>query len=72
MQAPSVAPVVSMTAAQYLEQPDSHRGVWETERTDWPKWQEERHLYMGKRTLLWSTPKGPCLLIEGLGMEIAG
>ncbi|MBV7542156.1 hypothetical protein [Acidovorax sp. sic0104] len=62
---------VTMTEAQYASQPESYRGVWTTERDDLPNWAAERHLYLGKRTLLAASGKGgTCLLIEGLGLEI--
>ncbi len=64
--------VVKMTLAEYEAEPQSNRGVWTTERTDLPNWAAERHLYVGKRTLLWNSgAQGTALLIEGLGLEIA-
>ena len=44
------------------------RGVWTTERDDWPDWPDVRHKYLGKRTMMDGPPVG--LLIEGLHFEI--
>jgi hypothetical protein len=59
-----------MTEEQYEAIHPSLRGVWETERTDLPNWENERHLYMGKRTLAAYENGGTVLLIEGLSLEI--
>lgn len=42
------------------------KGVWDTERHDWPEWDIIRDKYMGKRTIL--TVDG--LMIEGLHFKI--
>lgn len=61
----------TITEAQYASHPKDYRGVWTTERDDLPNWAAQRHLFMGKRTLLVAGGNGgPCLLIEGLGLEI--
>lgn len=45
------------------------KGVWTTERDDQPNWERDRHLYMGKRTIM--SGDGSCsLCIEGLSLKI--
>lgn len=47
------------------------RGIWMTERTDWPEWESIRHLYVGKRTMTANGgAAGTVLLIEGMGLTI--
>lgn len=61
--------VITLSAYNALH-PDK-RSVWTSERTDQPNWEAERHLYMGKRTMLDYDPKnGTVLLIEGLSLKI--
>lgn len=43
-----------------------YKGVWDTERTDWPNWGEVRDKYMGKRT--WQ--RFGALEVEGISFEI--
>lgn len=57
-----------MTLSEYNAIHPDFRGVWTTEREDWPDWPEVRHLYMGKRTLL---EAGCRLAVEGLHFEIS-
>ena len=59
------APVI-MSMAEYEANPECYRGVWDTERTDWPHWNRDRHLYMGKRSLL----RNNALWIEGISFVI--
>lgn len=45
------------------------RGVWTTERTDLPDWNDIREQYIGKRTMM--SGDGRCtLLIEGMNFQI--
>lgn len=58
-----------LTLAEYNAIHRDFRGVWNTERTDWPDWPRVRDQYMGKRTMM--AHDGSCgLLIEGLHFEI--
>ena len=60
-----------MTEAQYQAVHPDYRGVWSTEKSELPKWEQERHLYMGKRTLLTSEGQGGTALhVEGISLEI--
>lgn len=58
----------TMTKGEYLAHPADYRSVWTTERTDLANWQDVRHQYMGKRTLM----RGGCLEIEGISFLIVG
>lgn len=58
--------MIELTLKEYNAIHTDYRGVWSTERTDWPDWESVRELYMGKRTLM----KHGCLLIEGLHFQI--
>lgn len=55
-----------ITQAEWDATHPDYKGVWNTERTDLPDWEQVRHRYMGKRTLM-SQGK---LMIEGMGLEI--
>jgi hypothetical protein len=58
-----------ITIAEYNAIHTDFRGIWTTERDDWPDWPEIRHKYIGKRTMM--AGDGKCtLLVEGLGFEI--
>ena len=60
-----------ITLAEYNALHKDKRSVWDTERTDWKDWQDVRHKYMGKRTMLtWVQGSGTCLLVEGQDFEI--
>lgn len=60
-----------ITEAQYLAVHPDYRGIWSTERTELPNWEQERHLYMGKRTLVASDGRGGTALhVEGISLEI--
>lgn len=63
----------TLTLAQYNAIHRDFRGVWTTERTDWPNWAADREKYMGKRTMNGSDGNGrTCLEIEGMSFEIKG
>lgn len=58
-----------ITLQEYNAIHPDFRGVWTTERTDWPDWEDQRESLMGKRTLM--SDDGKCsLLIEGVGFVI--
>jgi len=62
--------MIRITEREYLAiHPDS-RGVWTSERTDWPNWEAERHKYMGKRTVMAGAFTGEIctLYVEGMGL----
>lgn len=60
-----------ITLAEYKKIHKDYRGVWTTERTDWPNWEEEKSQYLGKRTMLGTADNGASqLLIEGIDFEI--
>ena len=59
-----------MTEAEYLKKPADYRGIWTTERTDWKDWDQVRHQYMGKRTLMVFENGAASLVIEGMGLDI--
>lgn len=52
--------------SEYYAKHTDFRGVWTTERTDWPDWPQVRERYMGKRTLF----DGRSLQVEGISFEI--
>lgn len=58
--------MLRISQAEYDRIHPDFRGVWTTERTDIEGWENMRHLYMGKRTLM----RDHALLIEGLSFEI--
>lgn len=53
--------MVTISRAEYERIHPDFRGVWTTERTDIPGWENIRHQYLGKRTLI----RDNALLIEG-------
>ncbi len=59
-------PVETMTEAQYLAYPPEFRDVWTTEWADRTNWDQVRHRYMGKRTLL----RSGGLEVEGITFRI--
>lgn len=61
---------IRMTESEYLARPADYRGVWTTERTDWPDWEQVKDQYMGKRTLMICEKGGVALVMEGAGLEI--
>ncbi len=58
--------MIELTLKEYNAIHTDYRGVWSTERTDWPDWDKVRNQYMGKRTLM----RAGGLLIEGLHFTI--
>lgn len=62
----------TITQEQWNKTPSDYKGVWTTERTDWPDWEKVRHQYLGKRTLMSHSEGASVLLIEGLSFEIVG
>ena len=44
--------MIELTLKEYNAIHTDYRGVWSTERTDWPDWDKVRNQYMGKRTLM--------------------
>lgn len=58
--------MIELTLKEYSAIHTDYRGVWSTERTDWPDWEKVRDQYMGKRTLM----RAGGLLIEGLHFTI--
>lgn len=60
-------PAITFTQAEWDAIPADYKDVWTTERVDFPNWQQERHLYMGKRTLL----RESALWVEGISFTIA-
>ncbi|WP_065497323.1 hypothetical protein [Burkholderia sp. CCA53] len=58
--------MVTISRAEYERIHPDFRGVWTTERTDIPGWENIRHQYLGKRTLM----RDNALLIEGLSLTI--
>ncbi|MBY9629158.1 hypothetical protein KUU78_30890 (plasmid) [Pseudomonas aeruginosa] len=58
--------MVTISRAEYERIHPDFRGVWTTERTDIPGWENIRHQYLGKRTLI----RDNALLIEGLSLTI--
>lgn len=63
-------PGIVLTRAEYERIHSDFRGVWTTERTEWPDWSEVREQYMAKRTLLRGVNGVPTLFIEGCGLTI--
>jgi hypothetical protein len=61
-----------ITLKEYNAKHSDFRGVWTTERPDWPDWGSVREKYVGKRTMLDYDPAsgGTVLLVEGLSFEI--
>ncbi len=60
-----------ITLSAYNKLHPDKAGIWTTERYDDPNWEQTRHLYMGKRTMLdYDEKHGTVLLIEGLSLEI--
>lgn len=62
----TVGNAVIFTEAEYLSYPADYKSTWSTERDDQPNWEAERHLFMGKRTVMMSC----ALNIEGLTLFI--
>ena len=62
----------TITQEQWNKTPSCYKGVWTTERTDLKDWDEVRHLYMGKKTLMDHREGASVLLIEGLSFVIEG
>lgn len=64
--------VVYVSQSAYDKTPDAYKGVWDVERVDFPNWEEIKHKYMGKRTIMppFALFDTTCLLVEGNGMEI--
>lgn len=62
--------MLKITEEKYYRTHTDYRGIWDTERRDWPNWEEIKHQYMGKRTLLTNQDGATVLLIEGLHLEI--
>lgn len=61
--------MLTLTESEYNAIHPDRRSVWRTERDDQPNWERDRHLYMGKRTMM--SGDGTCsLLIEGLSFII--
>jgi hypothetical protein len=59
----------TITESEYDAIHPDFRGIWLAERDDQPNWANERHLYIGKRTMM--AGDGTCsLLVEGLGFRI--
>lgn len=59
-----------ITLKEYNAKHKDYRGIWKMERYDQPNWEQVRHLYMGKRTMLDYDNGGTVLLVEGLNFEI--
>ena len=62
--------MITITKTDYEKIHPDFRGVWQTERTDLPNWDELRPKLMGKRTMLHNQNGCTVLLIEGQGFEI--
>lgn len=62
--------MIRLTESEYLTRPADCRGVWTTERTDWPDWEQVKGQYLGKRTLMVCENGAACLVVEGMGLEI--
>ena len=61
--------MIRITQSEYNALHPGRRGLWTTEREDWPNWSEVRERYMGKRTMM--SGDGTCsLLVEGMSFEI--
>lgn len=58
--------MIELTLKEYNAIHTDYRGVWSTERTDWPDCDKVRNQYMGKRTLM----RAGGLLIEDLHFRI--
>ena len=58
--------MIELTLKEYNAIHTDYRGVWSTERTDWPDWDKVRNQYVGKRTLM----RAGGLLIEDLPFRI--
>ena len=59
-----------ITLSEYNNLPQDYRGVWNTERSDFPNWEQIRHQFMGKRTMMQLRNGSTCLLIEDMHFEI--
>lgn len=63
---------VIIAQSEYDNTHKGFKGVWTTERYDFPNWDTEREKYIGKRT--WMPPfsllNTSCLLVEGQNFEI--
>lgn len=55
---------------EYNKLSSDFRGVWTTDRSDLPNWEQIRDKYIGKRTMLDNENGATVLLIEGLHFEI--
>lgn len=62
--------MIKITLPEYNALPQDCRGIWDTERYDFPNWAEIRDRYMGKRTMLHYDNGATVLLVEGLDFEI--
>lgn len=58
--------MITMIKKTYDAYPASSKSIWTTERTDWPNWEQVKHLYMGRRTLMMAG----ALLVEGLSFAV--
>ena len=59
-----------ITQENWDKTPSDYKGVWTTERTDWPEWERVKDSFMGKKTLLTASPKGTALMVEGIHFQI--
>lgn len=57
---------ITLTESEYNEIHPDFRSTWTSERYDIDNWEQVRHQYMGKRTLM----RDHTLYIEGFGLTI--